>query len=260
MLKDLLMGRQQAFVNAWVRNEQLPVADRLPDYQVAIRAGVKPESASAWAAEALKLPKIIQGIEARKHEMAEFAEGRIDGVDCVRVIHEWMQIAIGDPTEIAKVRRLCCRYCWGDGFQYQHTNAEYAQGTARALELGDDLAEFSGGAGFDKLREPNAECPECAGEGVEDLHIADFRKLTPTQRRLIAGVKQGKYGVEIQWRDQDAALMNLAKWYGLVVNRNEVSGPNGGPIPTANVNYTLPTDPAEAARVYQLLMEGKKVG
>lgn len=232
--------------------------EQLPDYEVAVRAGYSAKNARTTASKLLASPNIQAAIAERKRLLAEQAAGLVD-VDAKRVLREWAEIAVGDSTEIVTVRRLNCRHCYGFAFRYQYTDAEYAKGTAEAMDLGQDLDRFKGGNGYVYVRDPNPDCPECCGEGVEDVHIKDFRKLTPAQRKMIAGVKQGKHGIEIQWRDQDGALKNLAQYLGLLVNKNEHTGKGGGPIQTQNqnVNYTLPADPVEAAKQYQLLMEGK---
>lgn len=248
----ILSGKQAVFVAEYVANEL--AGGKLTQYEVAVRAGVAERNASKYASEALATPKIKQAIAERKTDLAKQA---IADVDAARVLQEWAAIAFADPTKAVTVRRLNCRHCYGLGFRYQYTDAEYANETAQAIQLGDDLARYEGGGGFYKLREPNPDCPECAGEGVEDLTIKDFRKLPPEVKRLIAGVKMGKHGIEVQFRDQDEALKLIAQHLGMLVNKNEHAGPNGGPIPHANVNYNLPSDPAEAARQYQLLMEGK---
>lgn len=251
MADVILLGKQAVFVAEYVANEL--TGDKLPAYQVAIRAGVAEKNAAKYAAEALANPKIQAAIAERRKTLTEQATN----VDAAIVLREWAQIALGDRTQIVKARRLNCRYCWGADFQYQRTDAEFARESADAMQLGDDLAAFRGGPGFRHTRDPHPSCPECDGEGIADVHIADFRKLTDAQRSLIAGVKMGKHGIEVQLRDPDAALRNLAQYLGLLVNKNEHAGPGGGPIPHANVNYTLPSDPQEAARAYQMLMEGK---
>ncbi len=263
MADEYLTGKQPAFVVAFVDNEL--AGSKLTLQEVALKAGYSPKSAHVAASRAIGDAKVQQAIADRKRLLAEQAAGTVD-VDAKRVLREWAEIAVGDPTEIVTVRRLNCRHCWGFQFKYQRTDAEYAQECAEEMQMASamgrdaELDQFGGGNGFRYTRDPNPLCPECDGEGVEDVFIRDLRKLTDKQRRMIAGVKNGKFGIEVMFRDQDAALRNLAQYLGLLVNKNEHSGPGGGPIQSqnANVNYTLPADPVEAARHYQLLMEGKK--
>lgn len=262
MTEIVLAGKQPAFVVEYVANEI--AGGPLTLHEVAVKAGYAVKSASVTASQLLADPKIIQAIADRKRLLAEQAAGFTD-VDAVRVLQEWAAIATGDTTEIVNARRLNCRHCWGFNFKYQRTDAEYAKECAEEMQMASamgrdaELDQFGGGNGFRYTADPNPDCPECSGEGVEDVFIADFRKLSPRQRKLIAGVKQGKHGIEVQFRDQDAALKNLAQYLGLLVNKSELTGKDGGPIRTANetINYSLPTDPVEAARAYQLLMEGK---
>ena len=37
-------------------------------------------------------------------------------------------------------------------------------------------------------------------------------------------------GIEVKMRDQDGALLNVARYLGMMVERREVTGANGGPI------------------------------
>jgi phage terminase small subunit len=262
MAEIVLAGKQPVFVAEYVANEL--AGSPLTLHEVAVKAGYAPKSASVTASQLLADPKITQAISERKRLLAEQAAGQID-VDALRVLREWAEIATADPTDVVTVRRLNCRHCWGFQFKYQRTDAEYAKECAEEMQMASamgrdaELDQFGGGNGFRHTREPNPDCPECDGEGVEDVFIRDLRKLKGPARKLIAGVKNGKFGIEVMFRDQDAALRNLAQYLGLLVNKNEHTGANGGPIKTenANVNYQLPADPVEAARQYQLLMEGK---
>jgi phage terminase small subunit len=262
MTEIVLAGKQPAFVAEYVANEI--AGGPLTLQQVAVKAGYAERSASVTASQLLSDPKIIAAIAERKRLLAEQAAGSLD-VDSTRVLREWAEIATADPTEVVTVRRLCCRHCWGFQFKYQRTDAEYAKEVAEEMQLASamgrdaELDQFGGGNGYRHTNPPNKDCPECCGEGVEDVFIRDLRKLTGPARKLIAGVKNGKFGIEVMFRDQDAALKNLAQYLGLLVNKNEHAGPGGGPIQTdnRNINYTLPSDPVEASRFYQQIMEGK---
>lgn len=260
MTDKVLTVKQSQFVVAFVENEL--AGGKLSGTEVALRAGYSQKNAVSLSSQLLADSRIQNAIAERKQWLAA---NEAPSVDAARVLQEWAAIATGDTTEIVKARRLNCRHCWGFNFKYQRTDAEYAKECAEEMQMASamgrdaELDQFGGGNGFRYTADPNPDCPECSGEGVEDVFIADFRKLSPRQRKLIAGVKQGKHGIEVQFRDQDAALKNLAQYLGLLVNKSELTGKDGGPIRTANetINYSLPTDPVEAARAYQLLMEGK---
>jgi hypothetical protein len=253
----ILNGKQAAFVEAVVANDMLPEDQRVSGTKLALIAGVSEKNAQQYASKNLADPIIQAAIAERKQQLVNNNDYlRSLGVDAQRVLREWAEIATADPTEIATVRRLCCRHCYGIGFAYQYTDAEYARDTAQAIANEDDMSIFVGGPGFDKSREPNPECPECCGEGEPEVFIKDLRKLSATARKLVKSVRQGKYGIEVEMRDQEEALRNLARFLGVYVDRKELTGKDGGPIQTQNVNYNLPADPAEAARVYQQLMSG----
>jgi phage terminase small subunit len=260
MTDKVLTVKQSQFVVAFVENEL--AGGKLSGTEVAVRAGYSERSAHERASALLADPEITKAIADRKRLLAESAA---PDVDAIRVLREWAEIATADPTDVVTVRRLCCRYCWGFQFKYQRTDAEYAKEVAEEMQMASamgrdsELDQFGGGNGYRHTNLPNPDCPECCGEGVEDVFIRDLRKLSGPARKLIAGVKNGKFGIEVMFRDQDAALKNLAQYLGLLVNKNEHAGPGGGPIRTANenINYTLPADPVEASRFYQQIMEGK---
>ncbi len=96
------------------------------------------------------------------------------------------------------------------------------------------LPDCAGGFGYNRTIEPNASCPDCDGAGVEDIFFADTESLTGNERKLIAGVKRTRDGLELKLRDQDGALRILAQYAGMLVERKELTGANGGPLGIAN--------------------------
>lgn len=263
MADVILRGKQAAFVEAYVANELLPVDERLSLSQIAVKAGVAEISAANYGAKALQLAPVQAAIAERKRNVMDSALG-LGGVDAKAVVAEWVRIAFADATKIAHVRRLNCRHCYGFNHAYQWTDAEFARAQAEemqdAIHAGREMntAQFEGGSGFRLTADPHPDCPECGGEGLEDVYVADMRKLPKALRRMVASVERTKNGVKVTMRNQDEALSRLANFLGLSVQKNEHAGPNGGAIPVAQVNYTLPSDPQEASRHYQMLMEGNK--
>lgn len=205
--------------------------------QAAIRAGYSEHTAGPIASELLTLPKILERIEARKSELAAAAM-----LTPQWVLERWMEIATADPGEIMKLRRLNCRHCHGFGHAYQWTENEYRQALDKAIAAGKPAPDFVGGLGFNSKGAPHPDCPECGGEGVENVHIADTRYLKGNSRKLFAGVKKTKDGVEIKVRDQSEALANLAKYLGMSIEKKEITGANGGPIGVANLKADDLTD------------------
>lgn len=214
--------------------------------QAAIRAGYSEESAGKIAHELLAMPEISEAIDERKADLARIAE-----LDAVWLLKQWMAIASADPNELSQLRRVNCRHCYGFGHAYQWTEVEYARATEEAIKIGKPAPDFVGGFGFRVSREPNPDCPECDGEGVEDVHLPDTRKLTGDAKRLYAGVKKTKDGVTILTQDQDAARAHLARYLGLSVERKEISGPGGKPLVVASISAEDLTDDQLAAILAQ---------
>lgn len=137
------------------------------------------------------------------------------------ILRHWQEIAVADPGEISQLRRVCCRHCWGENFLYQWRDIdEFDKAAAKAITDNKPAPEY-GGLGFSQNDDPNPYCPKCAGEGQPDIFLADTRDLTGPARRLVAGVRKTRFGIEVAMRDQDAALKNLAIFYNLAANEQE---------------------------------------
>lgn len=210
--------------------------------KAAIRAGVAEGNASVTAARWLANVKIQEAIEERKAELAAAA-----GLTVEKVLKLWLEIANADANDITQLRRVCCRHCHGFGHQYQWTEAEYTKAVNFAIDNGKECPDGMGGFGFNMNAEPHPDCPECGGLGQEYLHVEDTRKLKGPARRLYAGVQRTKDGLKVLMRDQDAALANLSKYLGMLVDKKEISGPNGGPVPLAHITADDLTDDQLAA-------------
>ncbi|WP_145532571.1 terminase small subunit [Yersinia alsatica] len=167
------------------------------------------------------------------------------------VLKWWWDIATANANEISEFRRLCCRHCWGIENKYQWINEqEYQEESEKRTNNGKPAPLDDGGYGFDSTLDPNPDCPRCNGEGQGRAHFHDSRDLSISARRLYAGVKQGKFGLEVITRNQDDALKMVGQHLGMLKNKTEISGPDGGAI--SQVNYT-PEDYAKA----QLVLESK---
>lgn len=229
-----LTPKQRRFVNEYCVDENAT--------QAAIRAGYSESGAGVQGHENLKNPKIAAAIKERMEELAVAAS-----ITPEWVVGQWAKIAQADPNDIVQVRRTCCRHCHGFGHQYQWTEAEYATAVDRAVDSGKPAPDGMGGFGFDPKASPNPECPECGGLGIEDVHVADTRKLRGPAKVLYAGAERTRNGIKINMRDKDAAVANLARYLGMMVDKKEFSGPGGGPIPLANLTAEDLTDDQLAA-------------
>lgn len=212
--------------------------------QAAIRAGYSEKTAGSIGGENLQKPEINEAIQERMAELAAAAE-----LTPQWILKRWMELATADPGDLARVKRVNCRHCNGFDFNYQWTAREYRKALDKAIKEGQGAPEFEGGLDYKPNGEINPECPECGGEGVAYTLVEDTRKVVGHGRKLFAGVKQTKDGIEIKMRDQDGALANLAKYLGMSLERKEVSGPGGGPIAIGNLTAGDFTDDQLAALI-----------
>mgnify|MGYP001202145189 CR=1 FL=1 len=229
-----LTPKQRRFVNEYCVDENATRA--------AIRAGYSENGAGQQAHLLLKNIEIQEAIAERMEEVAVAAS-----ITPEWVVGQWAKIAQADPNDIVQVRRTCCRHCHGFGHQYQWTEAEYSAAVDRAVDSGKPAPDGMGGFGFDPKASPNPDCPECGGLGIEDVHVADTRKLRGAARVLYAGAERTRNGIKVTLRDQDKARDNLARYLGMLKDRTEISGPGGGPIGLANLTADDLTDDQLAA-------------
>lgn len=192
-----------------------------------------------------RVKELIESLQKKVSKDAEF------GIQ--QIVEIWQDIATADPNELMSNLRRCCRHCYGRGHHYQWKDkAEFAYVLGQALKSKgkdkQDIPSDEGGYGFNFTFRPHPECSECKGEGHLDTFFADTRTLSRAGRRLYAGVKQTAQGMQVVTRDQDAALANLAKFYGMTPDKLQLTGADGKPLLSANM--PLPADPVEAANVY----------
>lgn len=163
-----------------------------------------------------KVPEVAARVRELQERFIEEA-----GVTARDVILQWVKIARADPNDIVQVRRIACPNCYG-------SDAKYGQ-------------------------PPNENCFRCGGEGVNQIYIADTRKLEGSAKLLYAGAKKTRHSIEIKLRDQDAALNNLARYLGLFEEGAvaKIDKPAAEAVPLASDRTQ---DPIEASRVYQRLM------
>lgn len=149
-----------------------------------------------------------------------------------RVLKYWWSVATTNVNELVEYRRNCCRFCWGVGFSYQWTKEEFDKATRKHLldctkaeargKPAPEPLDGAGGDGFDRNREPNPQCPECAGEGYGYPHYHDSRRLSPQAMLLYDGVKITKDGIEVLKLDRAKAMDNVARHLGMFKEKIEV--------------------------------------
>lgn len=188
--------------------------------EAGLKAGYSPKAIHTIYTT-MKVPAVAAAIKAGMQESRKkFA------INKEEVLRHWWEIANVDVNELIEYRRVNCRYCWGIDHQYQWTHAEFLREQAR----NKNLKEALGGFGFKPSRKPNPECPECDGEGHGDVYIKDSRELTGAAKRLYGGVKIGKDTIQLLLEDRSRAMENVAKHIGMLPDRVELTGKDGGPI------------------------------
>ncbi|MDU5474007.1 MULTISPECIES: terminase small subunit [unclassified Pantoea] len=212
------------------------------------RAGYKGEGNTAYVNASRMLRNAKVAVAVRD---AMDARARRTQITQDAVLQWWWDIATADATQLTELHRYCCRYCWGFGHNYQWRDAvEFEEKRRDALARKQREPSDEGGYGYDAQIDPNPECPRCNGLGLSRPVFHDTRDLTGAARRLFAGVKEGKFGLEIVMRNQDDALKMVAQHIGMVKTKTEISGPDGGPIQSEQVSLT----PDQAADLYRKMM------
>lgn len=205
-----LTPKEQEFVDQYLID--------LNGTQAAIRAKYSARTARQIATQLLSKLHIQLAItEARK------AQQERTQITADRVVMELGMIAFADARELAEVKTGCCRCCWGEGFKFQRTLGEYNYDKEVWLTKGKELADFEeqGGIGFNPLKLPHPECPNCGGDGDARVVLKDTRTLSPQALALYAGAKTGKYGIEMQMHSKMDAIEKLAKHLGVYEKDNQ---------------------------------------
>ena len=220
---DFSLNQQQAFFVL----EYLRTRNKFTAYR---RAGYKCEGATGEAAAR----RLYRNVSVnRAINFAVKAQHDRLRLNADEVLKEWIDIATADPNELTEFRRVNCRFCWGKYHFYQWSDfdefnaAQKAARSAKSAPIND-----GGGYGFIENDDPNPDCPKCNGEGFGVAFFHDTRDLTGPARRLYAGVKQTKNGLEILMHDQAAALKIVSQCLGLLVDKFDHTSSDGSMTPT----------------------------
>ena len=205
-----LTEKQQRFVDEYLVD--------LNATQAAIRAGYSPHTANEQGAQLLAKLSVQHAVrEARS------AQQKRTAITADTVLMEIANIALADARELVEVKTGCCRCCWGEGFKFQRTVGEYNHDREQWLNKGKELADFEdqGGIGFNPLKLPHPECPNCGGDGDARVVLKDTRTLSPQAAALYAGAKVTKHGIEVQMHSKMDAIEKLAKHLGVYEKDNQ---------------------------------------
>lgn len=192
-------------------------------------------------------------------ELTELEEARYR-VDMTTILKEWVLIAKADPNKIIRHRVANCRHCNGARHLYQWRDVEEWAGVyADVVAYNDtddgrrrprDLPSADGGFNFNHTLAPDPDCPKCRGDGVTDVVVGDTSRLTGPEKALYRGVKLTRNGLEVLMADKDRAIENIAKHFGMFIDRVAI----GLEDPGDGMKDITPKDPVEASRTYQKLI------
>lgn len=222
--KHGLSPRQRDFVLAYLNDPNAT--------QAAVKTGYKHPDVQG--------PRLLGNVRVQ----AAIAEGRqqIEAnamLDADDVARHWIDIATADVNDLVQHRHGACRYCHGLDHEYRWTtNREYRQAFETAVyDLWADpglrktainggiedprLPTDAGGYGYRITDDPDPGCPECAGLGVEHVHVVDTRELSGAARLLYDGIEETRQGKKIKIADRAKAMENLAKHFGMFAGKVE---------------------------------------
>ncbi len=204
-----LTSLERAFVDAYSLCHNAALA-----YRIAAHNPNAPSSRGSQMMRIARVQTALSAVVENASEAAAFA--------AQQVIDECVALARADSREIVSIKARSCRYCHGVDHLYQHTPSEQAQRRAvwetRKAANPDKVGPFDeqGGIGYNPVKNPpDPDCPECFGEGVTQVKIADTSTLTPDGVRLYAGAKQTRHGIEVAMHSKLHALDKLGEYYKL---------------------------------------------
>lgn len=223
--KDELNDREQIFVYEYIID--------FNGTRAAKSAGYSHATATQIAHNLLNKPRVKNAVKKATDERKD----RL-GIDADKVLSMYWSIATADYNEIVQLRRNNCRYCFGVSNEYQWTVAEYENACEKAINNQEPEPLCAGGVGFNSTGEPNSKCPECQGEGVANMHIADTRNLSAQANLVYQGLKANNNGLEVLTIDRLKALDAVAKHLGMFKETiNHVSDDNSM-TPKAGIDLT----------------------
>lgn len=220
-------------LNGLTGQEEIFVREYMVDWnakQAAIRAGYSPKSAGQAGYAMLNKPHVKRAV----HDLAS-ARARRMGIDADDLMRLWAAIVSLDANELSQLRRVCCPYCYSEdgkpllspsGLEQARRKHDAERAKRLRANEADDIGEFPEYTGpwLDKRLSPVDGCPECSGEGREEVFFADTRYLSPAALQVYCGVKVGERGIEMLMLSKEKAMEYLARALGLFRER-EPDGP-----------------------------------
>jgi hypothetical protein len=157
------------------------------------------------------------------------------------VLDKLYDILTADISEVVQHRRVNCRYCHGDNFEFQRKNWEMERDMNNYISRGKNPQMFDkmGGDGFDDNADPDPNCPQCFGHGIGKTYMQDTRRLTRKVRNAIASIKQTRNGTEIKFHDWLKAFYMYAQMRGLIVERKQLQIHDLSKLPEEQLDLLL---------------------
>jgi len=203
-----LTAQQEAFVNAYVATGDGPAA-----YRAAYDVGADTllHTIQTEISRMFAHPEITRRLgEVRNLAVTTGPTA----VTLQEVVAFFYDVATADPRELVELKVGNCRHCHGEGHAYRWRDSEYADALAIATKGKAPLPEIMGGLGWRPFHAPHPDCPECGGAGVSHPVFKDTANLSPKARKLYAGVKATRQGMEVLMHDQMKAWDNLCRILG----------------------------------------------
>ena len=224
--KHGLSDRQRAFVLAYLKT------------RIALQAAKE----AGYAHPDVQGPRLLGNprIKAAVEEGLPVLEAETQ-IEAEQVLKRWWSIATADAADLSRIERGACRYCHGIDHQFQwRTQREFEEAlfeAAKALSNGNEdmfdaimagqiehpsIPKGDGGTGYRRKAAPHPDCPECEGDGIETVFLADTRTLQDGAAILFDGAKVNAKGqIEVATLDRLKALESAAKHLGMFAGKGE---------------------------------------
>lgn len=206
----------------WLNPRQIAFARYYAEIGNATKAA---EFAGYSAKGAAKQGHLLSRLSIVQRLVGLYREERMKaiGLDRNTLLGRWADIAMSDPTEVVRLARGCCRYCYGADGEYQWRSPREFRQAVLAFEAKDETwraihlherPDDIGGFGFDPFEKPRAGCLECAGRGVVFLDIPATDEMPPEVRARVVSATQDSKGISVKLMGPEKALEQLAKLLG----------------------------------------------
>ncbi|PNK89118.1 terminase [Serratia odorifera] len=227
---------------AWFVHWFAITKSRVEAYRLAGYEG-KGNTAYVGASRLYRKDNIRRAIRDLQDRIAKRYEADLDDL-----INQLVAITKADPNDLMQYRRVNCRYCWGDGHKYQWRDLEEQLKAEKKAEAeSKHPPDLSGGIGYTEITDPHPNCPRCNGEGQGHVFIHDTRDHSATARAYFTGVKETKFGIEIQTEDKKAARAMLIQLITKLDLNNPASDvPRGLDDFYADIGQSKPESSAKA--------------